>query len=310
MDSPNRDLDNGSTPDPRLPLELEREIFIYAILSDIQDPTNLFLVAKRVREWLFPIAFKIVIVCPRRFFPVPFLELSSYQQYGSYVQFLLLSDVNSVSDNFKPLMPIFNECLAQCPNITDLGLWCNDPPVTLESLINLSALSRLSMDAHHLHKLFQSLDPIPETEREATGIALFPRITQLNMLRTLWMPSPDCELFVGALGYHFPRITHFAHSHYLWNLENTGLLELVLRKFKKLKVFVLWKQAYNELAVDREFVLSVKDERIVTMLTIWEKDWEREVRGTGMGMWMLADRILEERRSKQVINLAEILPLS
>ncbi len=65
----------------------------------------------------------------------------------------------------------------------------------------------------------------------------------------------------------------------------------------RLKALILWREGHEKSAVDEEFESPANDERIVAMRTVWENDWEQEAKGTGLGMWMLADKILEERRT-------------
>ncbi|TFK65385.1 hypothetical protein BDN72DRAFT_845607, partial [Pluteus cervinus] len=290
--------------DPCFPLELEQIIFTYAVQTRIRNPTNLFLVAKRVREWLVPIVFEVIIIQNNRSFPIPFTPLSKFQEYRSHLRCFLLSrvlqgDLPPVTDPDNSLEPF----LRQCHNITNLALWWYQPTLHLKSLTNLSELTHLSIDGDHLLDLLRGIDPSHNTTATPTSTltltpVLFPGVTHLDLLGARW--ASQCDDNLTTLAYHFPNLTHIAHPHSFWAEADPTLLELTLRKFNFLRVLVWWKPAINKvLAVDEYMSVPVCDERIVAMRSSWEKDWEREARRRGDGLWSLADRTLKERKERK-----------
>ncbi|TFK65748.1 hypothetical protein BDN72DRAFT_880749 [Pluteus cervinus] len=287
--------------DPRFPPELEQEIFIYAIQSRIQDAPNLLLVAKRVRTWLLPIVFKVIIVYHYRFFPVRFDSLSQFREFGIHIRYLLLSAAFQAHQPSSQQRSILKESLDQSPNITNIVVLWFQAPIRLESLTKLSKLTHLAISIDHLVQLIRDVDPSRNraegttltrpTTSTTVGPALFPNITHLDTLGGHG-PTRYWDKHITILAYHFPGLTHIAHV----QSASTTLLGLTLEKFEHLRVLVWWKSGGVELKVEEDNALSVRDERIVMIETVWERDWEREARGIGMGMWTLADMVLEERR--------------
>ncbi|TFK63821.1 hypothetical protein BDN72DRAFT_902095 [Pluteus cervinus] len=136
--------------DPLLPPELERLIFIHAFHRRVKEPTNLFLVSKRVREWLLPVAFEVVIVERRRYFPVRFSSYNQFVEYGPHIRHFMLL----VKSWFGGVS--LDRCLGLCPNITNLSLMWISPNLQLETLRNFSKLTHLSLEASHLLNLVSS----------------------------------------------------------------------------------------------------------------------------------------------------------
>lgn len=125
--------------------------------------------------------------------------------------------------------------------------------------------------------------------------ALFPKITHLSFPKIEWHSS-NGEIFHPTFAHHFPSLTHLAHEDDDSQIsQDAAYLESVLRDMKCLKALALWKEG-EKLAVREDESLPVHDERIVLVTTHWARDWEREARGIGLGIWTLADRILEDRR--------------
>ncbi|TFK65744.1 hypothetical protein BDN72DRAFT_900441 [Pluteus cervinus] len=283
-------------PNPHFPPELEQEIFVYAVQNRIQDATNLFLVAKRVQEWLLPVVFKVVIVYDKRLFPIRFNDLSQFKSYGRYIEHLLLS--SDFQTDHRP--QILQQSLAQCPNITNLALTWFRPQIPLESLTSLSHLTCLCIAADYLvcriadiHQDVRNINEIAVAlTHSCTSItsspALFPKITHLEAFGARWRRQHG-DLFLTMLAYHFPGVTHISHN-------QTPFVELTLQKFKELKALVWWDSFGDELKVVEDSERHIHDERIVPLVRDWAGDWEREARGRGMGVWSFADNILEGRR--------------
>ncbi|TFK65746.1 hypothetical protein BDN72DRAFT_845200 [Pluteus cervinus] len=277
---------------PRLPRELETIIFIEAFRNQADDLPSLFLVAKRVRAWLAPIAFKVVIVQANRVFPLGFQSISHFEDYGIHIQHLLVLD-----ETWQDITKNLDKCLSYCPNITDLGLWQNQLGVKLESFLNLSKLTRLGVDVKYIAypigaittaAQFQNT-PTPNPVATATAnIALFPNITHLNIVG----PSANYDL-VEILARHFPNLSHISmeiSSAYLAPL----IFVSVLRFFKHLKTLVWWEK--GEPQTSRPRPIRLDDPRVVSIVMNSVKGWENSARGEQSGIWELADEMIMKKR--------------
>ncbi|TFK65750.1 hypothetical protein BDN72DRAFT_900445 [Pluteus cervinus] len=192
--------------DPIFPPELEQQIFAYAIQNQIEDMLNLFLVAKRVRDWLLPVAFETVVLDPHRQIPRPFDNLSLYERYGLYTHHILLNKPTTTtatpSRPFQRLHPVLIECLGHCPNVINLALWWPLPRIRLMSLTIFSNLTHLSMITQDLHAyirgfaLLSSFNDYDLVRSQSTDRpsklhvpVLFPNVIHLSTPRTEWHPS-------------------------------------------------------------------------------------------------------------------------
>ncbi|TFK61976.1 hypothetical protein BDN72DRAFT_903614 [Pluteus cervinus] len=233
----------------RLPPELEQVIFVHAFQNVNQSPSDLFLVARRVREWLVPIAFRVVIFHKHRIFPLKFDRLAQFVSYGSHIKALLLSRFR-VGSHLEPSVPSLIDFLAQCPNITDLALWWESPPIGLDTLLNLSQLTHLSIDIHHLLQL--------DGVSKSTQLSLFPNITHLDTIRSRELDQNE-KTFI-QLAHHFPALTHIA---FLWGSE---LHAPILRNCESIRAVVSWRR--GDLGLDVKWQSPIEDDRIVMMLTL------------------------------------------
>ncbi|TFK65756.1 hypothetical protein BDN72DRAFT_845207 [Pluteus cervinus] len=259
--------------DPRLPPELERFIFTDALRNHFQDPTDLFLVAKRVREWLIPLAFEVVLIHRLRSFPIQFNTLSDFEAYGPHIRHLLVSRLwSDISRNL-------DERLAKCPNITNLALWWASPPIRISSIMNLSSLTQLSIDTNYLLK-----EALATTE-----VPMFSNITHLDTMGTHAAEKIEEDFTLMAL--HFPALTHIA---FLWGL---ALFKCVLQQFKSLKALVSWRT--GELGIDKGRRSPVDDDRVVMIFLARIGDWENAARGKGPGMWDFVDEVLRKRAEEK-----------
>ncbi|TFK62422.1 hypothetical protein BDN72DRAFT_903243 [Pluteus cervinus] len=268
--------------DPLLPPELERLIFIHAFRNRVKEPTNLFLVSKRVREWLLPVAFEVVIVRRRRNFPILFSNYDQFVEYGSHIRHLMIQ-IKSWPDNKNIDL---DHSLRLCPNITNLSLLWMSPPLQPKTLSNLSNLTHLTLEVGYLFNLVTSTS-------YALHPSLFPNITHLDAVGT---PVDHIENRIAGLGRHLPNLTHISFLH----LEpGVDLLKSLLRNCRKLKALVWWKE--GQLGMDESRPPAVDDERIITMSMPSQssKRWEDRATGKGMGMWEFADEVLKERAARK-----------
>ncbi|TFK62423.1 hypothetical protein BDN72DRAFT_848718 [Pluteus cervinus] len=141
--------------DPYLPLELERISFLHTLQIQVQEPTNLFLVAKRVRAWLLPTVFEVVIIHSGRFFPFRFADHDQFLEYGPHLRHLLI-----LSKSW--------------PEETQSVHWVS-PPIQLESLLMLSKLTHLSIDIRYLFDWAASTTTRDYHTEEGPGIIALAR---------------------------------------------------------------------------------------------------------------------------------------
>ncbi|KAF9526893.1 hypothetical protein CPB83DRAFT_444601 [Crepidotus variabilis] len=193
-----------SSPTPqlkesRLPAELEREIFeIAAANQDIQTGLKLILTAKRVREWIEPTFYRVLIKCtdvPRTSPFLKHLHLENIspieRQKLSYCHCLLLQSI-SVEDAVN--------LLSACPNITDLAMWVLQGSYTPLGEILLSMkIQRLSVRINDVLRGFSSSHTL-------IGSPLSQALTHLDLIDLnsgFW--DSAWKAFVAL-----PRLTHLA----------------------------------------------------------------------------------------------------
>ncbi|TFK65197.1 hypothetical protein BDN72DRAFT_900911 [Pluteus cervinus] len=311
--------------DSRFPPEIEQKIFTYALKINSKQPNNLLLVARRVREWLLPIVWEVVVYQDPRLYEIPLDSILPLRQYGTHIQHLLLSVDYKYIEPSNPddyqIHPhqIFDSSLLLCPNITNLALWWLEPPVSLQPLVNLSQLTHLSMDVNRILELIRDerdIDSSGQTESRTwystvqagdARPALFPNITHFDTRTAEWLGS-RCHDNIPTLAIHFPKLTHLAHPRTQWTTANTVVIRLSLKQFGGLEVLVWWKAMKkgegSGVEEDLKEKPRVEDERLVLVLMSGnEEDWEREARGGGMGIWKLGDSVVEGRRkAKRVGN--------
>ncbi|TFK71473.1 hypothetical protein BDN72DRAFT_436435 [Pluteus cervinus] len=118
----------GPGANPRLPPEIEYEIFVFAYHdADSSGRVILLRVAKRVSEWVIPLLYRVIVLeqqCPdidpasqfRPFGRYP--PISNLRRYGHHVRHLFVMNTT--------LTPFYLEkidLLSSCPNVTNLAFW-------------------------------------------------------------------------------------------------------------------------------------------------------------------------------------------
>ncbi|TFK73862.1 hypothetical protein BDN72DRAFT_834197 [Pluteus cervinus] len=159
---------------PRLPPELEHQIFelAYAQSRVDQVSNNLFLVAKRVHEWLIPLRFEVVMIHASGQWPL------ILERYGHHVHHFHAS-----SSSAKRL-------LSFCPNVTNLAIWTT---VTSQDIHNIRSLP-ITYLSINIRELFQT-----DTDLHS----FCSNITHLDVSsRSSWATEDVLS--------HFPVLTHIA----------------------------------------------------------------------------------------------------
>ncbi|KAF8652786.1 hypothetical protein AX16_004178 [Volvariella volvacea WC 439] len=168
--------------EPRLPPELERVTFEMAARScRTKSLPTLMLVARRVWYWLRPILFETVVITTDR----SSIPLDRWPPYPTgpethHVNRLLIYHGKYIEPPEGRLndMPDHQGFISQCPNLQDVGIWCDAPKGTCSRLTGAlrsphrtvtpprSGLLRLSVDLRDLfpdrpidftHEIFRDL---------------------------------------------------------------------------------------------------------------------------------------------------------
>ncbi|TFK61981.1 hypothetical protein BDN72DRAFT_964839 [Pluteus cervinus] len=276
--------------DPCLPQELERIIFIYACHHHDQPPTNLFLVAKRVREWLLPIVFKVVIINRSLSSPIKFSSLHQFQTYGPHIQHFLL-----VQRSCDGLLEERNEYLAQCPNITNLAFWWLPLAESrrLDSILHMPKLTHLSIT---LENLLALISPAQGGQSDSSMTALpphpplFPNLTHLDLLR---FPNDSSQSNTDVIIMIAREVPHLTHVTCQPTLGASFILKLILHEFKHLKALI-WRSPGSSRVMEGR-VSPVDDDRIVFIAWHRQVDWRDAATGNGLGIWEFADEVLAKR---------------
>ncbi|TFK63190.1 hypothetical protein BDN72DRAFT_332321 [Pluteus cervinus] len=258
--------------DPRLPRDLERQIFLIALQHNFADVGNLLFISKRVHDWLHPSAFKVVVLTRDRKFPILF-TLEKFQKYGHHIRSLYIGPDIGV-DQTRSL-----EYISLCPNLTNLATFqANIDPIRLQDTLSPLQLTRLVIEAM----------AILYAPPSAQLLQLFANITHLHLLGPF---SPDLKLFPGLpppfLEPFFPSLTHIAFLYtYIRNhLENA------IQGWKTLQAVVLWSpsRAINE---QLAFEMQSLHPRLVFIHCQMVHPWDG-ARGSGPDIWELADTALQ-----------------
>ncbi|TFK63099.1 hypothetical protein BDN72DRAFT_902689 [Pluteus cervinus] len=146
-----------SLPDPILPLELERVIFVLTlqVQNEPAHPVNLLLVAKRVHEWLIPVLYKTIVRHSSRTYPLnvnassPSLAITTY---GRYTQNLLMEYKAGEDDEVA-------NTLHYCPQIRRLALWGGVSLIgATRNMLKLNSVTELSVNVPQLNIPFIDWD--------------------------------------------------------------------------------------------------------------------------------------------------------
>ncbi|KAJ7708558.1 hypothetical protein B0H14DRAFT_3642669 [Mycena olivaceomarginata] len=194
-----------SDPERRLPVELERMVFELAAHARTKSIPTLLLVARRVKIWLEPILYSVVVfsdpidghVCLK---PVQFSSIIQSQEISQHVRHLFAS---------YELGPHLDLILASCSAVKNLALVPGRWPDLLPFLSTMP-LQRLStaitnvfpaIGVDFAHPLFSNLTHLELMDHlndapweEWKGLALIPNLTHLAFLF-----QKSLAIFQGAL---------------------------------------------------------------------------------------------------------------
>ncbi|TFK58092.1 hypothetical protein BDN72DRAFT_916722 [Pluteus cervinus] len=259
---------SNTASSPRLPPELEKEIFTLSLRQQNTDAQNLLLVAKRFFDWLIPIYYEVVMITRYKDsgkWP-PGIEAERLKQYGHHVRHFLILDKKSDV-----------KLLSHCPNVFNLAMRAVIPESEMETILGLP-VTRLSI------KITPFFQETPQC------LAFVSRITHLDLvIPTQWEPKDVLP--------HFHVLTHLASFP---NLTKPCDFFLYV---KTLEVILLigGGGAYQP---DGSY-LAVKAQdgdnwRIVQLLIahLNTRDWVEGAWGRE-DMWALVDEVIEQRRKQR-----------
>ncbi|KAJ7098941.1 hypothetical protein C8R44DRAFT_356023 [Mycena epipterygia] len=266
-----------STSDPFLPPELEYYIFQIAALSDLKGIPNLLLVAQRVRIWLEPLIYRIVVFqnplpglrcfTSDDFHPATYTKSPSF--FREHVRHLCVGrgDVTGID---------LDIVLSTCSGVQNLFLF------TLRSDVRPNLLALLS--PMPLRRLCINLKRMFDSTAIDFSHAIFANITHLDVL-----DYSDSNDWTGlAL---LPCLTHLAFND---DDAELAVLQRILSDCASLQVFVLLcspsLDELRALETDMRFMVLGGDP------VHYREDWQRGVLGR-TDYWDTAEAFIAKRRA-------------
>ncbi|KAF7350263.1 hypothetical protein MVEN_01330100 [Mycena venus] len=187
---------------PILPRELERMIFEIAALARLTSIPTLILVAARVKEWVEPILYRVVLI--EVMFARPLLGFPIFS--GSIMakameikpQAFLRNSVKSLCLEYHTVFSLVQTILTTCTRISNLFMGYR-PYSHLNALGALECLRRLAVPFRDVRRSLPLEGPHP----------LFRNVTHLELLSTLPGPVPHRDIL--AITASLPLMPHLTH---------------------------------------------------------------------------------------------------
>ncbi|CAA7262142.1 unnamed protein product [Cyclocybe aegerita] len=271
---------------PRLPPELEREIFEIAAYQDLGSAYQLLFVAKRVYQWIEPMVYRVMLrfsaTEARRRIQAPYPLLERFEtgqdpsprlrQVSSYTTHLLLERVSS--NTAIEFLQLHN-------NVQDLALWiikgrrlgCLARTLTTLKLKRLSITVCLALTKD----IGGEFDP-----------ALFPYLTHLE----LFDAAGEFWDRVGSKLHLLPCLSHLALIGGGADIRNS--IDTLLRKSFTLRLLIIGSWIQDDFESEDPRVVVV----VFTPASLRIDDWERGARG-GRDLWIVAEDLQREREKRE-----------
>ncbi|KAJ7480275.1 hypothetical protein B0H11DRAFT_2233398 [Mycena galericulata] len=279
---------------PILPVELEKEIFEIAAYSRPLCIPKLMLVAWRVKIWVEPLLYRIVILLgDRRLVCLDEMEGYPYEDDKIFTRFrytppsVFRHSVRHLCLNLV-FDPVAEFILSASPGVEDL--W-----IVSYGAGNASLLPIISpLPLKRLHCCLEALF-IPDTQIDFTH-QLFSHITHLEIFtdNNPEVTQPWSEIAL------IPHLTHLG-----FNYENfLHLSPAILNTCKSLRVLVFLMINISEypplIEEHPELDDLVKDPRFVQMACAqYIKDWQMGAL-TGVDYWSRAEEFIAKRKSGEI----------
>ncbi|KAJ7744069.1 hypothetical protein DFH07DRAFT_963905 [Mycena maculata] len=269
-------------PLPALPLEIEQEIFEWRAISDPSSITVLMRVSRRVRLWVEPYLYRVIMVGAWPPYSIMKDDILGVTQskpasfYRDAVRHLYLREVQEPRFSWSP------EVLQLCSRTHNLAAAGGSANPTLIPILLQMDLRRLSLS---LGELFGG------AERIDLKHPLFNYITHLDIFDDI--PEADTQIVphIAAL----PVLTHLCMNNHV----PADILRALLSDCPSLNIFVnLWHwyrtpsgriQARNPPLRDARFVVGVYRD--------YAREWEAGARGEEPDFWTIAEDFVAQKRS-------------
>ncbi|KAH8825872.1 hypothetical protein DL96DRAFT_1817312 [Flagelloscypha sp. PMI_526] len=294
-----------SLPGSPLPIELEREIFLFCAASDLKAISSLSLVSRLVREWTEPFRFRHIVLSRTYSFIERTLSLleSKSSAFRSNVVKSLVVDLETLG-GVEEVVAI-DKILDICPGLTDLSLWSYFPDdvflrklPTLPNLIHISVnwrtiypfsdfckLERISSITH----IVWELDMIGHLE------GILPNLPNLSHFRLVWLLEADEKS---------ETITPWMSS--LSRIAERNTTQVVLARLVEFNGRVDlagWVARYPSLQHPKVVATLSLQPNGSTIAEGWGH-WSLETLD-GCDPWWKAEKVIKRRRRKRRIILAE-----
>ncbi|KAJ7056093.1 hypothetical protein C8F01DRAFT_1156800 [Mycena amicta] len=276
---------------PRLPEDLEREIFLLTASEDARSIPTLVRVAKRTQLWLEPLLYRVLVLLEYSD-GLEFIEdrlrrkPDSVWRNGPCHVYLALGDE-------KRSVSAVENLLGKCVGVEDLSFHppADQPKRFLAQLDGMTNPNRLHTE---LQKLFDGSLSSIDLQRPA-----FSHLSHLMLFDELaHCTESDAAHLTQQLSL-LPSITHLALAGRI-----PKSLVLSLLALSSVVIFVSLRQDTRLLTVQRMYdreLSGVNDLRFVIMpLGIWLGDWEKAARGAKEDFWVGAERFVEGKRRGEI----------
>ncbi|KAF9530911.1 hypothetical protein CPB83DRAFT_904898 [Crepidotus variabilis] len=237
---------NAEAGTPRLPTELEREIFEQAASHSEGTAFSLLTVSKRVHEWIEPTLYRVIVQRSvdlssdstksspffTRLFEGYRAQSPSSLRQVSFVKAVVVNLNEEVTD-------LICTILDACPNVIDLALWTSYDELVWDKLLGISdkPLQKLSMHAG-VDKVPPIFSPSSRLNSTLTHLDFFDVNVNYTLSTDTW-PTWWWKDFINSL----PRLTYFAID----GNDLEDIIKLVLDESPSLELLVLVSIYHAEL---------------------------------------------------------------
>ncbi|KAJ7445039.1 hypothetical protein FB451DRAFT_1293179 [Mycena latifolia] len=272
--------------DPRLPPELERQIFELAAFIDPDHMTDLFLTAQRVKLWIEILLCRVLYVYgPEHDYPrPPSAALTRYRNlihtkpasfFHDHVRHLFFVGIQS-ADEVARILSISDATV----NIA-LSLFTGPAPIL--PLLGALPLQRFSAYLSHLFTTPSGPD---------FTHPLFAQMTHLDIRDPYFQGSPD-----------FVLIPHLTHLSIRRTTVSTSVCGTILADCKSLKVLVILLNSQSALDATAPYFAEVAADPRFVMIAVadYEADWELGARG-GEDYWARAEELVNRRGAVSAVE--------
>ncbi|KAJ7042262.1 hypothetical protein C8F04DRAFT_97522 [Mycena alexandri] len=262
---------------PRLPLELERDIFEIAALSFRSSIPAYLQVAHRIHEWIEPILYNTLMVQRLK---DPKLTESTPTPADCRTAEFLASNVHRLNIYGPFPHEQLHTLLDACKSTRDLALWVPFPPPNLLPFLQAMPLERLSVDVAYLFG-----GPLPMNFAHPAFAAL----THLDVQNAVF----DDWRFYTELA-RAPALTHLSFR----DKFHPRVLRGALAHCAKLRALgVIWSPRRSAVDVKEGEVVDARFFMVVCEDAL--EEWEVGARG-GRDIWARAEPFIAKKEAGEI----------